>query len=95
MCTTTAYNRYIRLSSPFPLFLLINPILPDLPQPIILFPERQKRRQIEVLREPHVIVQLFEPMRQRDQTRLCHLLEPLQEDDEHGWRRSDEVALVC
>ena len=91
MCTTTAYSRYIHLSSPFPLFLLINPILPLLPQPIILFPERQKRRQIEVFREHHVIVQLFEPT---SPMRLCDLLKPLQGDDEHGWGRRDEVTFV-
>ena len=87
MCATTAYSQYIHLSSAFPLFPLfprVNPILPPLPRSIILLPGRLKKRQIEVIGERHVIVQLFEPVRERDRMSLFDLLEPLQVDDEHG-----------
>ena len=90
MCTTTAYSQYIPLlrlpplPPPLHLFLRVNPILPPLPQSIILLPGRLKRRQIEAIGERHVIVQLFEPVRERDRMSLCDLLEPLQVDDEHG-----------
>ena len=90
MCTTTAYSQYIHLSSAFPLFPALHlflraiPILLPLPQFIIHLPGRLKRRQIEVIGERHVNVQLFEPVRERDRMSLSDLLEPLQVDDEHG-----------
>ena len=89
----------MRRIEPVPL-LPLPPLSPHQPYPSSSSPThnpppgRQRRRQIEVLGECHVIVQLLEIMRERDKMRLSDLLEPLQVDDEHGWRRSDEVTFV-